>query len=95
MTKKVSKNIKSGLLGIFILLAGVIAGILLLGQNQDYRNKAKEVLKQTYTVCHRVGVTDNRWEEIVVKTEDLSLRLNQGDIFGKCPRELLDDGDEN
>jgi hypothetical protein len=90
MTKKLKINLRNGLIGIIILVAGVIFGIVLLGQNQDYRNKAKEILNQSYTVCHRVGVTDNRWEEITVKTEELSTRLNQGDIFGECPENLLD-----
>jgi hypothetical protein len=89
MSKKVNNNIRNGLIGIVILVFGVVFGIILLGQNQDYRNKAKEILNQSYSICHRVGVTDNRWEDITVKTEELSTRLNQGDIFGKCPENLL------
>lgn len=89
MDKKAVRNIRNGLIGIVILVSGVVAGILLLGQNLDYRNRAKEMLDQVYVVCHRVGVTDNRWEEIEVKAMDLSTRLNQGDIFGNCPKNLL------
>jgi len=94
MVKRVRDNIRNGLIGIVILLVGVVAGIFLLDQNSlDFRNKAKEVLEQKHTVCHRVGVTDNRWEEIVVTTEELSLRLNEGDIFGNCPDGVNSDGE--
>ena len=95
MAKKAVMNVRNGLLGILILVIGVVAGIFLLGQNLDYRNSAKGILDQKYVVCHRVGVTDNRWEEIVVKTEELSTRLNAGDIFGNCPKDLPDVQDQN
>jgi hypothetical protein len=85
MVKRLRANLLSGLIGVGILVLGVVVGIFLVSQNQDYRNRAKEILNQTYTVCHRVGVTDNRWEEITVTAEELSQRLNEGDIFGKCP----------
>ena len=89
MVKRVRNNILNGVIGVVILLVGVVAGILLLGRDSlDFRNKAMEILEQTYVVCHRVGVTDNRWEEIVVTTEELSTRLNQGDIFGNCPSDI-------
>lgn len=95
MVKKVKSKIINGIIGIVILLLGVISGIFLLNQNLDYRNRAKEILNQEYVVCHRVGVTDNRWEEIKVKAEDLSTRLNSGDIFGNCPRNGSNTTDPN
>ena len=79
------KNIHSNLLGIIILISGVIIGVILVGQAQYFRNKAKEVPPETYTICHKTGNSENPWEEITVNKDELSQRINDGDIFGECP----------
>lgn len=79
-------NIRSGILGIIILVIGVIVGLILIDQTQDFSNKAREKVSKTYTVCHKSEVSGGSvWEEIEVNQEELSTHLNHGDIFGKCP----------
>ena len=82
MTKK---KLHSSILGIIILISGVIIGIILVGQAQYFRNKAKEIPSDTYTICHKTGDTEKAWEELIVAKEELSERINEGDIFGECP----------
>ena len=79
------KDLKRGILGILILLVGIIIGVILVGQTQSFKNKAKERTQQTYTICHKTGISASPWEEIQVDAEKLPQYLNAGDIFGKCP----------
>lgn len=82
------KDLKSSFLGVLILLLGVVVGVILVRQTQEFRNKAKEAAENLYTVCHKTGDAQDSWTEVEVKSEELSKYLNGGDIFGECPEEL-------
>ncbi|KKQ98634.1 MAG: hypothetical protein UT24_C0009G0135 [Candidatus Woesebacteria bacterium GW2011_GWB1_39_12] len=73
-----------GLLGILLLVIGVAAGVVLVLQVQDFRNKAKELEKETFVVCHKEEGGDY-WSLIELKESDLEEHLNHGDILGGCP----------
>lgn len=79
------KKIHSNILGIIILLIGVIIGVILVMQTQEFRNKAKGVPEKIYTICHKTEDPYNPWQEIQVSQDELSVYINQGDIFGNCP----------
>lgn len=83
------KKFKSNLLGIIILIIGVIVGVLLVEQTQDFKNSAMEKVENSYTVCHKTGDPLKPWEEVKVSSEELSKYLNAGDIFGECSDELF------
>ena len=78
------KDFKKGVLGIIILVVGIIIGVILVGQTQSFKNKAKET-QQKYTICHNTGDSNNPRVEISVDADKLPEYLNSGDIFGKCP----------
>ncbi len=82
------KNLKSSLLGILILVAGVIVGIILVNQTQSFKNSAKQNLEKEYTVCHKTGDSNMPWKEIDATADELPEYLNSGDIFGTCPDDL-------
>ena len=79
------KDFKKGILGILILVVGIVIGVILVGQTQSFKNKAKEQTQQKYTICHKTGDGTNPRVEISVDAEKLPQYLNAGDIFGKCP----------
>lgn len=80
------KGLKTGILGIVILMVGVIVGLILIDQTQDFRNTAKEQNGKGYTVCHKEEVPGGIfWYEVTIGQGELSIHLNHGDIFGKCP----------
>ena len=81
------RDIKTGILGVVILVVGVVVGLILINQTQEFRNAAKEEVEKEYVVCHKEMVAGGEvWSEIYVTQEELSERLNNGDIFGNCPR---------
>lgn len=80
------KDIKTGILGVAILVLGVIVGLILINQTQEFRNAAKENVDKKYIICHKETVnSEESWSEISVSQEELSEYLNTGDIFGNCP----------
>ena len=81
MAKKQKKTF--GILGIILLLVGVAAGVVLVMQVQDFRNKAKEIQGEEYVVCHKEEDGDY-WSVIEVTREELEGHLNHGDILGGC-----------
>ena len=83
------KKFKSNLVGIVILLLGVIVGVFLIGQTTSFKNSAMVKVENKYKICHKTGDIDKPWEELEVNSEELSTYLNNGDIFGECPQELL------
>ncbi len=78
----------STFLGIIVLVIGVAAGVLLVSQVQDFRNRAKEKEKNMYDICHKTLNPDKPWEQMTVKPENLEEHLNHGDILGECPEEV-------
>jgi len=66
-------------------MIGVLAGLLLVNQVQDFRNKAKESANKTFTICHKNTFGEIVWEELEVSQGDLKVYLDQGDILGECP----------
>jgi hypothetical protein len=70
------------LLGILILMAAVLFGIILVKQDQDFRNKAKSIDARVI-ICHKNTVADT-WQEMYVNYEELNSHLNHGDILGGC-----------
>ncbi|KKQ51795.1 hypothetical protein A2865_03220 [Candidatus Woesebacteria bacterium RIFCSPHIGHO2_01_FULL_39_17] len=84
MAKKQKSTL--GLLGILLLVIGVAAGVILVMQVQDFRNKAKELENETFVVCHKEEGGDY-WSLIEVKESELEEYLNRGDILGGCPVE--------
>jgi cell division protein FtsN len=79
------KDLKRSVLGVLILVVGIIIGVILVGQTQSFKNKAKEQTQQKYTICHKTGNPSNPEIEISVDAEQLPEYLDAGDIFGKCP----------
>ena len=77
----------STFLGIIILIFGVAAGVLLVAQVQDFRNRAKEKEENMYDVCHKTLNPDEPWEQIKITSENLEEHLNHGDVLGECPEE--------
>lgn len=84
MNKLKESNFALGVLGVLFLALGVLVGVMLVGQNQDFRNRAKEsVGNEKATICHKNNI--GFWEEIDVDYDDLRFYLNSGDILGECP----------
>jgi len=83
------KGILSNFVGIFILMIGVIAGVILVDEVQDFKNRAKEKEVRVYTICRRIENSEDEWEEIKVDKDKLEENLNQGAILGKCPKDLI------
>lgn len=72
-------------LAILFLLAGVVAGLVLVTRSQEFREKAREGYKATYTVCHKSDPSGDLWEEIEVVGDDiLEYYLSIGDKLGSC-----------
>ncbi|OGM04607.1 hypothetical protein A2715_02280 [Candidatus Woesebacteria bacterium RIFCSPHIGHO2_01_FULL_39_32] len=80
------KGTVSTLLGVFVLMIGVLAGVILVDQVQDFRNKAKEKEIRTFSICHK-NQEERKWEQITVEQENLEEHLNHGDILGECPED--------
>lgn len=72
-----------GLFGVLVLASGILMGVLLVRQDQNFRNKAKEVDQSEVTICHRNS--GGFWEEIKVTYDQLKEYIDSGDILGKCP----------
>lgn len=72
-----------GLFGVLFLASGILMGVLLVRQDQDFRNKAKEPDNSKVTICHR----NNKgfWEELTVSYDELKQYIDSGDILGECP----------
>lgn len=79
------KKLKSGFFGLFILVIGIIVGVMLVKQTTAFKNKAKGNIGKIYIICHKVDDIQEPWGEINVSAEELPKYLNAGDIFGKCP----------
>lgn len=73
------------ILGLVILVVGVLAGVLLIQQSQEYREKAAKLEARQVTICHLESREDNLWFEMKVLPENLQKHIDQGDLLGKCP----------
>ena len=76
---------KKDLVGVLVLVIGVLAGLLLLDQSTEYREKAKQEIERKVTLCHKTGLVENPWIEIEVKESELGDYIDSGDILGECP----------
>lgn len=83
---------KSSVLGIVILVLGIVAGVFLIQQSQEFRERADLKKEQMIVICHRVSNGETVWEEIEVPESELEVHINHGDLLGNCPDsfELID-----
>lgn len=82
----------SNFVGLFLLLIGVAAGVFLVQQVQDYREKAKKPDK--YTICHKTGSASNPYVTIEISENALEAHINHGDTVGACPENGEDSGND-
>lgn len=75
---------KKDFLKVFIISIGVLAGLLLLKQSQDFREKAQTESNRLYTICHKTGNPDSPWEEIEIGEDEIYYHLSHGDRVGQC-----------
>lgn len=75
----------SGLFGIGFLVLGLSMGVLLVQQEQDFRERADEIKKHKVTICHKTGSDKNEWIQIEVSENAVESHLSNGDIAGNCP----------
>lgn len=80
---------KRDLLGIAILVLGILAGLLLVRQSQEFRERAQWLETYKYILCHKTGSPDSPWKEIQVAQEELQEHLDHGDVLGECPLDVL------
>ena len=83
----------SSLAGVFtaaVLTVGVVAGVALVKQNQDIRNKAAELKEHKIALCHKTGSDSNSWVQIDVSVNAKEAHLAHGDIEGNCPEKDKD-----
>ena len=76
------------LIGIFILMLGIFAGIMLISQSQDIRNRAKEKTEVKISICEK-DTSSGKWQQIEVSEDELKEHINQGSILGACPEEIM------
>lgn len=74
------------LFGLAILVVGILAGVLLIQQSQEYREKAKKTGNNQTTICHLVSREDNMWLQMKVERVNLQKHIDHGDILGECPK---------
>lgn len=71
-------------MGILVLMVGVLVGLLLVQQSQEYREKASGVEERMVTICHKTGLPERPWVEMEVVESELKDFLDAGDIIGEC-----------
>ncbi|MBU0570084.1 hypothetical protein KKB40_04905 [Patescibacteria group bacterium] len=75
---------KKDLVGILVLMVGVLVGLLLVQQSQEYREKARGVEERMVLICHQTGSSREPWVEMEVAESELKDYLDAGDIIGEC-----------
>ena len=75
---------KKDWVGILVLMIGVLVGLILVQQSQEYREKASEVENRTVIICHKTGLSGRPWVEMNVAESELKDYLDAGDIIGGC-----------
>jgi len=75
---------KKDLVGILILMIGVLVGLLLVQQSQEYREKASENEERMVMICHKTDLSGRPWVEMEVAESELKDYLDAGDIIGEC-----------
>ena len=75
---------KKDLVGILVLMVGVLVGVLLVQQSQEYREKASEVEERMVLICHKTDSLREPWVEMEVAESELKDYLDAGDIIGEC-----------
>ena len=88
------KSVSKSFAILLIMLIGVAAGILLIGQTQEFREKAKQEKKVKYKICHKTGSSENPWQQIEVDEAALKAHIDHGDIIGECPKPEEPGGEE-
>lgn len=81
-------NIKN-ILGVLLLMVGLIAGVFLVQQSQEFRERAGLEKEQLVVVCHKSLQQEGAWEEIEVSESNLEEHIDHGDILGNCPKDFV------
>lgn len=81
------------ILSMIALVGGVVAGVVLVQQNQDFREKASKENK--VKVCHKTGSGEHPWQQIEVAEPAVQSHLDHGDMIGDCPKEEDHEGDHD
>ncbi|MBN1168902.1 hypothetical protein JXA63_03340 [Candidatus Woesebacteria bacterium] len=76
---------KTGIIGIVVLIIGLLAGVFLVQQSQEFREKAGDGDQQMVVICHRLDNGETLWEEIEVSEGELENYMDQGSLIGTCP----------
>jgi hypothetical protein len=76
---------KSSIVGVIVLVLGLLAGVFLIQQSQEFRERAGVEEEQMIVICHRVPNNGASWEEIEVSEDELGAYIDQGDLLGNCP----------
>lgn len=74
-------------------MVGLVAGLVLIGQTQDIRQRAKE--NEKVKICHHTGSDTNPYVPIEVDEHAVRAHLDQGDTLGDCPAVGGEVGDED
>jgi len=75
----------AGIFTVAVLTLGLAAGVALVKQNQDIRNKAAELKEHKIAICHKTGSESNEWVQIEVSENAKEPHMAHGDIEGNCP----------
>jgi hypothetical protein len=85
----------AGISTVAVLTIGLAAGVALVKQNQDIRNKAAELKEHKVAICHKTGSESNPWVQIEVSENAKEAHLANGDIEGNCPEKADAGGKKN
>lgn len=69
----------ANIIGVLLLIIGVAAGVLLVQNVQQFREKAKE--HDFFVICHQ---TDGNFETLKVNEQELKEHIDHRDMLGEC-----------
>jgi len=75
----------SSIIGVFVMMVGLVAAVLLAQKSQDLRERADEEKENKIKICHKTGSDSNPWEQIEVADKAAQPHVDHGDIIGDCP----------
>jgi hypothetical protein len=75
----------TGIITLSLLVSGIFFGVILVREEQDIRNQAKELKEHKVVVCHKAGA--DKWVQIEISERALQAHLDHGDIRGNCPED--------
>ncbi len=74
---------KSNIIGVVILMLGVVFGVILVQQSQEYRERAASRVGKTVTICYKDEAT-GEWGQINIEENQLRMFLDKGAMVGTC-----------